>query len=136
MNARHVLFRTKRFNLSTTKEHFINPDCFGEDLAVWLKQKFIARGMDVSQLGQEDWGWYLKVKCNKESYFLAMNGIPIETDKNQTDFGEWRIIVKKNRSIGQWLANKGKISADDRMVVLIEETLRAEPDFADVHWEE
>lgn len=61
-----------------------------------------------------------------------MNGIPIETDQNHSDFGEWRIIVKKNRSIGQWLGNKGKISAHDRMLVLIEEILRAETDFADV----
>jgi|ERR1700733_2286929 hypothetical protein len=136
MNARHILFCTKRFNLSATKEHFINPDCFGEDLATWLKQKFIDRGTDVSQLGQEDWGWYLKVKCNNESYFVGMSGIPIETDKNQTDFGEWRIIVKKNRSIGQWVGNKGKISAGDKMLVLIEEILRAEPDFAGVHQEE
>ena len=62
-----------------------------------------------------------------------MNGIAIETDGNQKDFGEWRIIVKKNRSVGQWLGNKGEISADDGMLVLIEEILRAEPDFADVH---
>jgi len=136
MNARHVLFRTQRFNLSITNAHFINRDCFGEDLAAWLKDKLIDRGRDVPQLGQEDWGWYLKVKCDKESYFLGMNGIPIETDQNQKDFGEWRIIVKKNRSIGQWLGNKGKISADDKMLVLIEEILRSEPDFADVHQEE
>jgi len=135
MNARHLLFHTKRFNLSITKEHFINPDCFGEDLAAWLKQEFIDRGMDVSQVGQEDWGWYLKVKFNKESYFLGMNGIPIKTDKNQPDFGEWRIIVKKNRSIGQWLTNKGKISAEDGMLALIEETPRAERDSANVHRE-
>src|SRR5882762_1871246 len=135
MNARHVLFRTQRFNLSITKEHFINPDCFGEDLAAWLKDKLIDRGRDVRQFGQEDWGWYLKVK-NKESYFLGMNGIPIETDQNQKDFGEWRIIVKTNRSIGQWLGNRCKMNADDEMLVLIEEILRAESDFADVHQEE
>jgi len=105
--------RTQRFNLSITKAHFINPDCFGEDLAAWLKDKLIDRDRDVSQLGQEDWGWYLKVKCDKESYFLGMNGIPIETNQNQKDSGEWRIIVKKNRSIGQWLGNRGKIGAAD-----------------------
>jgi hypothetical protein len=76
------------------------------------------------------------VKFDKESYFLGMNGIPIETDKDQKDFGEWRIIVEKNRSIGQWLGNRGKISTDDKMLILIEEILRAEPDFADVHREE
>jgi hypothetical protein len=135
MNARDVLFRTQRFNLSIAKAHFINPDCFGEDLAAWLRDKLVHKGKDVPQLGQEDWGWYLKVKCNRESYFLGMNGIPIETDQNQKDFGEWRIIVKKNRSIGQWFNNGGEISPDDEMLILIEEILRAEPDFEDVHRE-
>jgi len=47
------------------------------------------------------------------------------------------IIVKKNRSIGQWLSNRGKISADDKMLVLIEEILRAETRFPQiVHQEE
>jgi hypothetical protein len=136
MNARDILFRTKRFNLSTAKGHFINPDCFGEDLAAWLRDKLTERGIDVPHLGQEDWGWYLKVKLKKEFYFLGMNGIPIETNENHKDFGEWRIIVKKNRSIGQWLGNRAKISADDMMLVLIEEILRAESDFTDVHHEE
>ena len=83
MDARHVLLRTQRFNLSIPKEHLINPDCFGEDLAAWLRDKLVCRGTDVPQLGQEDWGWYLKVKCDQEPYFLGMNGIPIETDQNQ-----------------------------------------------------
>ena len=46
MNARDILFRTKRFNLSTAKEYFINPDCFGEDLAAWLRDKLTERGID------------------------------------------------------------------------------------------
>src|SRR5258708_35900478 len=99
MNARHVLFRTQRFNLSITKTHFINPDCFGEDLAAWLKDKLIDRGRDVPQLGQEDCGWYLKVKCDIESYFLGMNGIPIEINQNTNDVGACRRIVKRKRSI-------------------------------------
>jgi len=36
-----------RFNLSTAKEYFINPDCFGEDLAAWLRDKLTERGTDV-----------------------------------------------------------------------------------------
>ena len=135
MNARHVLFRTERFNLSLVKEHFINPDCFGEDLAAWLRDKLIDRGSEVSQIRQEDWGWYLKVKSNNESYFFGVSGIPVEDNEKEKDFGEWRIIVKKNRSIGQWLTNKGRIKADDNMLGLVQEILRAEPDFLDVHQE-
>jgi hypothetical protein len=133
MNARHILFRTSRFNLSVTKPHFINPDCFGEDLADWLKNKFVKRGTDVGRLGQEDWGWYLEVKNAEDSYLLGMNGIRDEASSGEENLGEWRIIVKENRSLGQWLGGEGRKDVDDAMLTTIEEILRAEPDFNEVH---
>jgi hypothetical protein len=54
----------------------------------------------------------------------------------ETDLGEWRIIVKKNRSAGQWLRGRGKIDADDAMLIMIEDILGKETDFSDVHQEE
>jgi hypothetical protein len=136
MNARDILFRTNRFNLSVTKPHFINPDSFGEDLAAWLRSKLIEKGVEVPHSGQEDWGWYLKAKKGKDSYLLGMNGIPDETGQDKTDLGEWRIIVKKNRSAGQWLRGRGKIDADDAMLIMIEDILGKEADFSEVHQEE
>jgi hypothetical protein len=135
MNACHILFRTNRFNLSVTKPHFINPDCFGEDLADWLKNKLVERGIDVGRLGQEDWGWYLEVKNAGHSYLLGMNGIPDEVSCGKKDLGEWRIIVKKDRGLGQWLGGKGRIDENDAMLTTIDEMLRAEHDFSDVHQE-
>jgi len=32
-----LLFETERFNSSEAGAHFINPNCFGEDLAAWLR---------------------------------------------------------------------------------------------------
>lgn len=138
MNARDILFCTNRFNLSVTKPHFINPDSFGEDLAAWLRSKLIERGVEVPHSGQEDWGWYLKAKKGKDSYLLGTegNGIPDETGQGKTDLGEWRIIVKKNCSAGQWLIGKGRIDADDPMLTMIEEILGEEADFSNVHQEE
>jgi hypothetical protein len=39
MTSFDILFQTNRFNLSEAKEHFINPCCFGEDLAEWLPEQ-------------------------------------------------------------------------------------------------
>jgi hypothetical protein len=42
------------------KPHFINPCCFGEDFAAWLKQELAplaAHGFDFSEPMQEDYGW-------------------------------------------------------------------------------
>jgi hypothetical protein len=132
VNARDILFETRRFNLSTVGAHFINPCCFGEDLASWLRDKLALKGVDVSSPGQEDWGWYLIVKSGTDKYFLGMSGNSTGNSATPDD-GEWRIIVEKSRSVMQRLAGKGKISANDAMFTLVKSILEEEPEFREVH---
>jgi hypothetical protein len=132
MDRRDLLFNTARFNLSVVKEHFINPCCFGEDLAAWLRGRLADKGIQASVPGQEDWGWYLKARCGQRSYFLGVNGNP---DVEGSDKGEWRIIVKKKRSLWEILTRAGKITDDDPMVTILEEILRNTFDFTNVHLE-
>jgi hypothetical protein len=135
MNALSILFKTSRFNLSKVGEHFINPCCFGEDLAAWLRVKLVDRNIEVFQPYQEDWGWELPAKDGSDSYYLCMSGNSDESSTNREE-GEWRIIVEKRRSIWQRLHGNGKIVADDRMVRIIEELLSSESTIRDVHREE
>src|SRR5262245_14802757 len=135
MNALQILFKTSRFNLSTVGERFINPCCFGEDLAEWLRTKLIDRELAVSQPYQEDWGWELPVTQGADSYYLCMSGNSDESSANR-DEGEWRIIVEKKRSMGQRLKGTGEIAGDDQMVRKIEEILCAEATIREVHREE
>jgi hypothetical protein len=44
-----LLFETDRFNLSEVGDHFINPTCFGEDLAAWLRTKLIEQGVEAGE---------------------------------------------------------------------------------------
>ncbi len=132
MNALDVLFKTNRFNLSKVGEHFINPCCFGEDLAAWLRIKLIERNVEVREPYQEDWGWELPAMSEGDSYYLCMSGNSNESSANN-DEGEWRIIVEKKRSLGQRLRGTGKITSNDKMVSTIEEILCAESTIREVH---
>jgi|SRR5215472_6492574 len=133
MNARHILFRSNHFNLSKVAEHFINPCCFGEDLAVWLRPKLDAKNIETAPPYQEDWGWELPVKMESSSYYLCMSG---NADNPGNDEGEWRIIVEKRRSIWERLRGRGKIAADDPLVRLVEDILAAEPANGNIHRED
>ena len=135
MNAFRILFKTNRFNLSKVGGHFVNPCCFGEDLAAWLRIRLIERDAEVLQSYQEDWGWELPAILERDSYYLCISGYSDESTTNK-DEGEWGIIVEKRRSIGQRLRGAGKIAANDKMVETIEEILRAEPTVREVHREE
>lgn len=132
MNSIDILFTTKRFNLSKVGAHFINPCCFGEDLAGWLRAKLAQRKIETSEAFQEDWGWGLPAKVGEHSYFLGVSGNADEPD-GSNDEGEWRVIVEKRRSIWQRLRGKGKIAADDAMLNIIENILSAEPEIRNVH---
>ena len=134
MNALDILFKTSRFNLSKVGEHFINPCCFGEDLARWLRLQLEEKNVFATQPYQEDWGWELSVTHSNDSYYLGMSGNADDSAAN-SDEGEWRIIVEKRRSIWQRLTGKGKIAADDALVVLIENILSRQPDISNVYRE-
>ncbi len=134
MNARHLLFTTDRFNLSVAKGHFINPSCFGEDLATWLQGKLMEKGISAGRTGQEDWGWFIRVRSADRGYFLAMNGCHGD-DKSLGNRGEWRIIVVKRRSIWERVTGAGKIMDDDGMLKAIREILESESDFSRVRVE-
>jgi hypothetical protein len=126
MNALDILFNTDRFNLSKVGKHFINPCCFGEDLASWLRQKLASENVQSSQPYQEDWGWELPVLHGRDAYYLCMSGNAQESKTNKDD-GEWRIIVVKRRSLWQRLKGSGEIATNDALVQMVERILSTEP---------
>jgi hypothetical protein len=132
MNALQIVCKTARFNLSKVGEHFINPCCFGEDFAAWLRIKLIERNVEVRQPHQEDWGWELPAIIEGDSYYLCMSGNADDSKENE-DEGEWNIIIEKKRSIGQRLRGRGKIAPNDKMARTLEEILCAEPTIRCVH---
>jgi hypothetical protein len=134
MNSIDLLFRTSRFNLSKVGDHFINPCCFGEDFAAWLRERLAARGLEADPPGQEDWGWYLGLSLDGERYLLGISG-NADPSSAQANDGEWRIIVDKSRSLGQRLRGAGKIAQDDPVIALLEEILGGQGDFLDLHRE-
>jgi len=129
-----ILFKTDRFNLSKIDETFINPCCFGEDLARWLGKELRKKSFEVSDPYQEDWGWELPAKNETAGYCLCVSGYADDEGTN-SNAGEWRIIIEKRRSIGQRLTGTGKIETSDRMLASVREILESEPGIRDVHIE-
>ena len=138
-----ILFETNRFNLSEVQEHFINPCCFGEDLARWLRAELMERGLEVDEPGQEDWGWYLRARRQGCWYFVGVGGNADEAsgEKNQ---GEWRIMVEEVKwgfspsemvkAVWGKLTGKKEECDKSQMKKLIREIIEAEPDVRNVRY--
>jgi hypothetical protein len=48
-----VTFESSLFNTSDPKDYFINPCCFGDDVAVWLAQQLRAKGYEKESLARK-----------------------------------------------------------------------------------
>jgi hypothetical protein len=127
LNNIDILFRTNLFNLSKVGEHFINPSCFGEDVASWFAAKLKERGYQVSAPWQEDWGWQMSASKGADRYHLGLGGNADEDiNVNDPNQGEWRIIVNKDQSFLDRIAGRDKIAVNDPLVELIENILHSE----------
>jgi len=88
-----LLFETDRFNLSEVKPHFINPCCFGEDFAAWLRQQLMPLakdGFEISDPIQEDYGWGFWVSQGKDGFWIALSYVG---DGPQEEPPEWVVSV-------------------------------------------
>jgi hypothetical protein len=68
--------KTDLFEHRHVRSHFINPCCFGEDFAMWLKSKlldFTEAGFTISEPVQEDYGWGLWIGHDNGRYWIALS---------------------------------------------------------------
>ncbi len=130
-----ILFETSRFNLSEVWDHFINPCCFGEDLAAWLWGRLHDKGIKVTEPDQEDWGWYIEAEYEGASYSIGIGGNADEFGENRNQ-GEWRVMVEKRRSLWEKVTRRGERAGADEMSELIREVIEAEPDIKNVRYED
>jgi hypothetical protein len=86
-----ISVRTARFDFREPKPHFINPNCFGEDFAAWLRERlagFAGEGFELSAPIQEDYGWGFWVTRGKDTFWIAISFV----DRIEEDAAaEWAI---------------------------------------------
>jgi hypothetical protein len=70
-----IVVETDLFEHREVKPHFINPCCFGEDFAAWLKQELSGladSGFELSEIIQEDYGWGFWSSRGKDTFWIAL----------------------------------------------------------------
>jgi len=90
----HIRIETDLFEHREVKPHFINPCCFGEDFAAWLRSALgplNAVGFLFSEPVQEDYGWGLWATHGKDPFWIALSYVGIGP---QEEPAEWFVSVK------------------------------------------
>jgi hypothetical protein len=88
-----IMIETDLFEHREVKPNFINPNCFGEDFARWLRQElahFSDSGMELSEPIQEDYGWGLWASYGKDRFWVALSYVG---DGPQEAPAQWIVSV-------------------------------------------
>jgi hypothetical protein len=96
-----IRVRTELFNYREVKPHFINPCCFGEDFALWLKDKVASledSGFKLSETIQEDYGWGFWGWKGKDSFWVTVFCIGTATGPEEYD-GEWGVSISDDAGL-------------------------------------
>ena len=93
---------TELFEHREVKANFINPFCFGEDFAGWLRDAsspLAAEGFELSKPVQEDYGWGFWATRGKDSYWVSMG---YTGDGPQDASAEWVVSVDYDPGLSVW----------------------------------
>ncbi|MDX2045052.1 MAG: hypothetical protein SF097_27830 [Acidobacteriota bacterium] len=127
-----VTFVTKLFNTDEEKDYFINPICFGDDLAKWLLERLDRRKLtklDAEPI-QEDWGWCFSAEVGQRDFLVCLG--PYEDDSTPST---WLVFVESRLS---WFGRKLLGHSDEsEMVILCSEldrVLHSESQISHIRW--
>jgi hypothetical protein len=91
-----VTFESTAFNMTKPKDYFINPCCFGDDLAEWLIGELRKQGMRTDEKpGQEDFGWYLNFDTAGVGHTFVIGHRP----NGETEAGTWIGCLERRRGL-------------------------------------
>jgi hypothetical protein len=125
----HVTFFSEAFNRTEEKENFINPCCFGEDLALWIIQRFNHPSLKVApDPCQEDWGWEVFVDCEGKGFFIGIGQYEMGNELGWLCFVESALPGYK-----RWF---GATDAPqhERVCTAFHSVLASAPEIRDVRW--
>jgi hypothetical protein len=125
-----VTFHNSRFNTSESRDYFINPCCFGDDVARWLIAQLRGEGYETDEApGQEDFGWFFNFTVSFHKHCLVIGLQPGDDDEEATWIG-W--VELSRRFTPSLLGRDGGV--ESAAVNAIHKALSAAPSTRNIRW--
>lgn len=122
---------TDLFEHKTVQPHFINPCCFGEDFATWLRGELAPledAGFDVMEPIQEDYGWGFWTSHGRgtDPFWVAVGCVQEEPSDGPA---EWVVMFAYDPGLSliKRLFHKPNVQAFDQLRARIRHSLEANP---------
>lgn len=126
MIGRDFTLETDLFEAKTAKPSFVNPNCFGEDFAEWLRARLVAHGIEPSPPIAEDWGWVMIVPYSGLRFTLSIAVMDESIGQIPAD---WRVGVSYEKGLNglrAWFRAAPEADLEE-LAKHLREVLEAEP---------
>lgn len=124
-------FRSSDFNITDSRDYFINTGCFGDDLAQWMIDKLSKRGIATSPApSQEDFGWYFRYSIQNKEYCVVIGFQPNDVSVGDCWIGE----IERHVGLVGSILGKRREGIDEVAIEIIDRVLRSSPEIRDLEW--
>ena len=126
-----VTFESTAFNMTKPKDYFINPCCFGHDVAEWIIGELRKQGIRTDEKpGQEDFGWYLNFEASGIRHTFVIGHIP----SGETEAGTWFGCLERKRGLIGLMLGGRRRGIQPSAAQAIHRILTRSPVVRDVRW--
>ncbi|HEX4542434.1 MAG TPA: hypothetical protein VH114_04635 [Candidatus Acidoferrum sp.] len=126
-----VTFESSAFNMLEPKDYFINPCCFGGDVAKWLINELRKLGVETDEEpGQEDFGWYLDFEVTGTIHTFVIGHRPT----GESEAGTWIGWIERSRGFIGSILGRRKRGIQRSATEAIHRILSSSPLIRDVRW--
>jgi hypothetical protein len=127
-----VTFESDAFNTREPRDYFINPGCFGDDLAKWLVTRLRSLGLKTDdEPDQEDFGWYLDFEVSKSPHTIVIGFRPADPPAE----GTWVAWVERSAGLLSSLLGGRKRGIAPEAMSALHRALQS-PEIRNVRWHE
>jgi len=91
-----VTFESSAFNTTESKQYFVNPRNYGDDVAKWMIAALQKAGVQTDdEPGQEDFGWYFEFRVPEGQHCAAVGFRPGDPAPQ----GCWIAWIERSRGL-------------------------------------
>jgi hypothetical protein len=126
-----ITFKSSVFNTSEPKAYFINPRCFGDDVAKWLIEQLRGKGYQATDgPGQEDFGWYFNFRVADVEHCFVIGYRPGDNKEE----GVWIGFLERRRGFVASLLGARKRGIQPAAAEAIHAVLSHSPQIRSARW--
>ena len=126
-----VTFESGAFNVTEARDYFINPACFGDDVAKWLIGRLRQAGFETDEEpGQEDFEWYFEFRVAEGEHCCVIGYRP----GDGADPGVWIAWLERSRGLlGSLFMGRNRGIADGA-IGAIHKALSGPSEISNLRW--